>query len=104
MPKALILLALGLSLASCQHTPVLDIPPVADVCPPEGAAPLKPQPLAPELTEAERQRVYTTIAATIDPFRAQALVRYWEAELPVWGKLGWERLAKIKPYCDAKVQ
>jgi hypothetical protein len=101
-----VLAACALGLASCAKPtgPVIGIPPVVDTCPVEGSAPLLPSPVAPGLTDVERGKVFMAMATAIDPMKAQALVRYWEAEMPSWGRLGWDRLAKIKPYCDAKVK
>jgi len=99
----LIWASLGVILASCS-TPTAgpQIPPVVQPCPSEGLAPVVKGPTQPTLSEEERGRVFLGIATAIDPTKAQALVRYWEAELPSWAKLGWDRVAKTKAWCDRR--
>lgn len=55
----------------------------------------------PVLTQQQQAAIYGALAA-VDPVNAQALVRYWEAALPTWATTGWDRVAKVKAWCDAR--
>lgn len=90
------------TLAACATKPPTTVPPVADPCPAEGLAELQAEPVSPESDPIELGRVYGAIAGVIGPDRAQALVRFLEADHPSWGRRGWERAKRVKEWCAAR--
>lgn len=95
-----LVLVTALSLGACQTSGrVIEVPRVVNPCPSEGQADILSEPKIP-ITESERSQVYTAVAAAIDPLRAQALIKYWEVEVPSWGRQGWSRLDKVRDWCS----
>lgn len=50
----------------------------------------------------EMGRIYGILARGIGDDRAQALVRFWEVELPSYAGRGWQRAAQVKAWCDVR--
>ncbi len=102
MPRFLdIACGLSLALAACAKptVPVI-VPPVADPCPSEGLAPLRVEPIDPLPDTVEKGRVFGAIAQVLGPDRAQSVIRFWETEVPTWGRQGWERVGRTKTWCE----
>lgn len=96
-------IACCLALAACaKPTPPVNVPPIADPCPAEGLASIQTEPAHPVADPAELGAVFGAIANVIGPERAQALVRFWETERQQWGGAGWERVKRVKTWCDAR--
>jgi hypothetical protein len=104
MPRTFAVLACALALTACatKGGPVAGIPPVADPCPAEGLAAVRPEPIHPIVDPVELGTVFGAIAGVIGPERGQALVRFWETERPTWGRQATERLTRVKTWCDAR--
>jgi hypothetical protein len=101
---ALVAMLGALALSACaKPVPVLDIPPVADPCPAEGLAPLRPEPVHPVPDMVERGRVFGAVIAILGEERARALVQFWETDRPTWGRQGWERVKRTKAWCDGRL-
>jgi len=100
---ALPLAALLLLSACAKPVPVLDIPPIADPCPAEGLAPIRDEPAHPVPDMVERGRVFGAIIAILGEAKARALVQFWETDRPTYARLGWERVARIKTWCDGRL-
>lgn len=104
MPRYFVIACASLALASCggKRPPVVGIPPVANPCPSEGLAPLRSEPVHPLPDTVEKGRVFGAIAQVLGADRAQALVRFWETESPTWGRQGWERVGRVKAWCESR--
>lgn len=104
MRHAFFYCAFALSLAGCATTrdPPPALPPIAEPCPAEGSAAVRAEPVHPLADPVEKGRVFGAIASVIGPDRAQAVVRYWETEVPTWGRQGWERVGRVKTWCDSR--
>lgn len=95
---------LALILGGCVTKPLPgQIPPIADPCPSEGLAPVKEAPVKPIIASIDQGLVYGAIAGVLGADKAQALVRYWESEMPQWGQLGWTRVDKTKTWCEGRL-
>lgn len=104
MPRYLFAAACALALTACgslDKDPPVEVPPIADPCPAEGTADLRPEPVNP-VPPADRGPVYSAVASVLGPDRAQALIRFWETDHPTWGRQGWERVKRTKEWCDAR--
>lgn len=103
MPRYYLACACALALSACNTTkePVI-LPPIADPCPAEGLAEVRPEPVHPLTDQVERGRVYGAIASVLGADRAQSLVRFWETDEPTWGRQGWERVKRTKDWCDGR--
>lgn len=94
--------ALLLTACATDKLPPPSLPPVAEPCPAEGLAPVRPEPVHPLPDPIEKGKVFGAIAGVIGPERAQALVRFWETDEPTWGRQGWDRVNRTKAWCDAR--
>lgn len=68
----------------------------------EGLAEVRPEPVHPETDPVALGGVFGAIVTVIGEERAKALIRYWEVEVPTWGRQLEQRTKAVKAWCEAR--